>query len=143
MPEVDAVADVSPVTPFHLWKLRHFPWLGNLRDERPEADPDGDRVPNLLEYAVGRNPTNAETDVVLHIGSCPTGAVGVTCFVSTNSADAIVRFVAVEELSATNWTSANVTQQMKAPAPDGRLRVTGCLAPTIGRGFIRLEVQEP
>ncbi|GHC50458.1 type VI secretion system tube protein Hcp [Roseibacillus persicicus] len=47
-------------TPFQQWQQDWFP--EELDDENvigPLADPDGDTVPNLIEYAVGTSPTDA------------------------------------------------------------------------------------
>ncbi|MCL1921857.1 MAG: hypothetical protein FWG50_12435, partial [Kiritimatiellaeota bacterium] len=56
IPEVDAVADVSPALPVNLWRDDHFPWLGDPALEADDADPDNDGTPNFMEYALGRDP---------------------------------------------------------------------------------------
>ena len=42
------------------WKINFFGSLSNTNAD-PEADPDGDHVPNWMEYLAGTNPTNAES----------------------------------------------------------------------------------
>lgn len=76
--EVDAF--VSSATSgeggFAGWRSDHFT-EAELADENisgPAADPDGDRIPNLMEYALGRDPKVASADnlpvsgVVTHSG---------------------------------------------------------------------------
>lgn len=50
---------VDSSTPFQIWLREHFgPDLDNP-DAAPSADPDGDQLTNLLEYAVGLDPRSA------------------------------------------------------------------------------------
>jgi autotransporter-associated beta strand protein len=48
----------APVDPFDNWK-DSIPWNG--ADSSPEADPDGDGIVNLAEYALGLDPLSAST----------------------------------------------------------------------------------
>ena len=41
------------------WRLSHFSQLENTGPAANSGDPDADGRPNLLEYALGTNPTNA------------------------------------------------------------------------------------
>jgi hypothetical protein len=61
-PEVDAVADVSPVAPYEHWRMAHFGWRDDPQDERDDADIDEDSAPTLLEYALGRDPVAADDE---------------------------------------------------------------------------------
>jgi hypothetical protein len=49
----------SLVSPVSSWRLTHFGTLENSGDAAFTADPDGDGFINLLEYALGANPTVA------------------------------------------------------------------------------------
>ncbi|MCU0792312.1 MAG: autotransporter-associated beta strand repeat-containing protein [Opitutaceae bacterium] len=44
------------LTPRQSWQLAHFGHVDGLAESADSADPDGDGVPNLLEYAFGQNP---------------------------------------------------------------------------------------
>lgn len=55
--ELLAEVVVEPADPFAAW-IAGFPTLDG-DDARPEADPDGDDLPNWVEFAHGLNPTNA------------------------------------------------------------------------------------
>lgn len=47
-------------TPFDLWRQQNFPGqMDDLLVSGPLADPDNDRVANLLEYGVGSDPNNS------------------------------------------------------------------------------------
>jgi len=44
-------------SPFDTWRKEHFPdALDNPDISGPDADPDGDGIPNLMEYAMGLDP---------------------------------------------------------------------------------------
>jgi hypothetical protein len=46
-------------SPIEVWRLSHFSQLENTGPAANTADADADGRPNLLEYALGTNPTNA------------------------------------------------------------------------------------
>ncbi len=50
---------VMEITPLDLWAGGHGLYGG---DAAPDADPDADGLDNQAEFAVGTNPTNADTD---------------------------------------------------------------------------------
>ena len=45
--------------PFGVWQERHWPGVTDSVVVGPEADPDGDGIPNLWEYGVGQSPVAA------------------------------------------------------------------------------------
>jgi hypothetical protein len=51
----------SANTPVENWRLTYFGSTANSGNAGDLADPDGDGIPNLLEYALGTNPTAAGT----------------------------------------------------------------------------------
>lgn len=55
-PNIDLSGLFSPIEG---WRLSHFSQLENTGPAANMADPDADGRPNLLEYALGTNPTNA------------------------------------------------------------------------------------
>ena len=50
---------VEPLRPFESWQTNHWPVYGPDALVGPGADPDGDGVANLLEYAFNTNPLQA------------------------------------------------------------------------------------
>ena len=53
----------SSQTPSAIWSLAHFGVnAGNSAVAGDTADPDGDKMPNLLEYAYAKNPLNTDTN---------------------------------------------------------------------------------
>ncbi|MBL9128893.1 MAG: choice-of-anchor M domain-containing protein [Verrucomicrobiales bacterium] len=54
------VLPLPPVseTPFERWRQRHWPGSTDATVTGPEADPDGDGVPNIWEYATGSSPVD-------------------------------------------------------------------------------------
>ncbi len=55
-----APAEVTtPSTPLEIWRKQHFSTTLNSGAAADTSDPDGDGVPNLLEYALGGDPSSA------------------------------------------------------------------------------------
>jgi hypothetical protein len=48
---------VSPADGWPAWQLAHFP--AGSASCLPDRDPDGDGIPNIVEYALGRDPNSA------------------------------------------------------------------------------------
>jgi hypothetical protein len=46
-------------SPIEVWRINHFGQLESTGPAANSADPDADGRPNLVEYALGTNPTNA------------------------------------------------------------------------------------
>jgi hypothetical protein len=61
------------VLPFATWQSRYFP---NPADSAPTADPDADGMNNLLEYALGQRPTQANHAPAVHFINL-NGALGI------------------------------------------------------------------
>ena len=72
----DYLSDAVPLS-WVFWKSTYFLGSNDSTLIGPKADPDGDGVPNLVEYATGTIPSNnsSRMDVVKTIGD---GAAGVT-----------------------------------------------------------------
>jgi surface-anchored protein len=61
-PDTSFVFLVHPLRPFESWLTTHWPWVGPVTLSGPDADPDGDSIRNLHEYAYGTDPTQAGVD---------------------------------------------------------------------------------
>lgn len=53
--------DEAAYSPAKSWRFRHFGSLALEGDAAWDADPDGDGVPNILEYALGGDPHEPHT----------------------------------------------------------------------------------
>lgn len=78
----DATADFVVVTPFEQWQQTQWPSNTPPAVTLPEADADGDRMPNLLEYAFGHNPLVQDNQGQLRIEfeQSPAGPRPAICF---------------------------------------------------------------
>ncbi len=82
---IDELELYSPATPLELWRQQYFGAMANSGNSADLADPDGDGVVNLLEYAFGLNPTQSASRqlpaVIVAAGTLGydfTGVAGVT-----------------------------------------------------------------
>lgn len=136
-PEIDAIADVSPVLPHGRWLLAAFEWMRNPADQSDLADPDLDATPNLLEYAVGRDPLAAEHDSLVDVVS----NVELRFRLATNAMD--VR-VAVERADhvAGPWTTNGLAQAIPVgPPTNGTMEMSTTIPQDQPMLFLRLKVR--
>ena len=144
-PEVDAIADVSPALPIDQWRDRWFAWLDDPDDEDDHADPDGDRIANLMEYGLGRDPTSAVAEPVFTVDMCPSDAPDVFRFfytVSTNAPDMAVEIVQTDDLLMPAWSTNGVrTAAADTPPVDGAQETVSEVPITGKSGFMRLRVR--
>src|SRR5690606_33537626 len=54
-------AQAQPASPYVAWHLENFGGETSEEITRPQADPDGDRLPNLLEYVLGLDPLDPDS----------------------------------------------------------------------------------
>lgn len=127
------------------WRQTFFGTTQGADVAADNADPDGDGVPNLLEFATGKDPTTSQN-------SSTTASTNVTGsnleYLYTRSLDAVnagTTFVVEwnDSLNPAQWSSAGVSevvvsddgikQQVKASVPAG----------STGRRFMRLKVVPP
>lgn len=125
-PEVDAIADVAPATPWTLWRIAHFAWETDPDLERPEADPDGDGIVNLWEYLFGTDPNAPDPRAPIRIarGGGAEPSVAITFPWNTEAVDIDHR---VERAPAPGgpWTTAGIVQNAEVGAAvDGIAEVT-------------------
>ncbi|HVR34308.1 MAG TPA: choice-of-anchor M domain-containing protein [Methylomirabilota bacterium] len=61
-PETTFVFDVLPLRPYEQWQRAHWPPATALSQMAPDSDPDGDGIPNIMEYALALDPNIPTTD---------------------------------------------------------------------------------
>lgn len=87
------------------------------------ADPDGDGEVNLVEYALGGNPTNATGKLGLSVSTMSTNGTNWLRFAyraRTNDAALVIQPVFKVNLAETNWNTNGVVQKVSGqPTGDG------------------------
>jgi hypothetical protein len=61
----------QPMDALHAWRAAHFGTAAPLGSADDEADPDGDTLPNLLEYALATDPLAANYPTPVQIARAP------------------------------------------------------------------------
>lgn len=156
-----AFVEISAVEPATIeqWRAVHFATTNYAGAATDDADPDSDGLPNLLEYAFGLNPTQADPAGQL----VPTlvhkdGAAWFACefLRNTNATDLTFTVEASNDVAAPEWfqlaayTSgtgwSGPGKVVEAPASLHRTKVTVFDLQPIGAGasrFVRLQVAPP
>lgn len=111
------------------------------------ADPDGDGLPNLLEYALGLAPraAGASPVTVAHENDPERGPVLKLSYTRPKQAAAaglVYRVVASDTLAAGSWSALEVEEEIVAS--DATTETIEAVAPASGsRRFLRLEITAP
>lgn len=120
-PEVDAVADVSPVAPYEHWRMTQFAWLDEPGDERDDNDADGDGTPTLLEYASGGDPLVEEATPFMAMTLDQHGQPGLQ--IADAPPDVRLFVEACNDLSAAAWCDDASAPENEMPHQFFRLKV--------------------
>ena len=103
-----AYLEISAVAPTTItqWRAEFFGTTNNLGAAANNADPDGDGIPNLLEYAFGLDPTSPNsyqqvTPVLLHTNNAAWFGCSFPRY--TNATDLTIVVQATISLSSENW----------------------------------------
>ncbi len=140
---VDLVSDVSPDA-FHEMALEIAPsyaeWSKDLAEAGLEDDPDGDGLPNLLEYALGGDPESASPQLAPGVPLRPVVTVsgGEVTVTYPERGDGELRGISYivevsDSLAAGSWTSE---------LPEGAVSATGSWMPVVP-GFVKREITWP
>jgi hypothetical protein len=131
------------------WRHRYFGTVANAGDAADTADPDGDAVPNLLEYALGSDPRAAGTVPAFGVGlgSRPDVYPSPSAvYERTNAAPPDVRVFADCTTNIVQGVWSNNTVQVEESLPGGKVRVrvrSGTPDTERGREFYRLRAVTP
>lgn len=132
-----ALAAITPGTPWHTWLAARFSTsaLANTALTSDLADPDGDGVTNLLEYATARNPSSNDAS--------PVSAAwlgGTLEFIYTKNKTATdLSFIVEWSDDLATWSAAGVTQSVTTDGATTQQIKAIVLAPGTSR-FMRLRV---
>ncbi len=138
------VTVTPPATAFERWQALHWPGVSNPATIGPVADPDGDGLPNLLEFAVGRLPGTPENSP----GSVSL-AGGTLEFTYPRSheavADGINFIVEWSDTLGNDWSTAGVTHAAVPGTDNGTTELWKATMPagSAESRFVRLKVQYP
>ena len=106
----DQVIQFVARTPFEQWQLSH--WGANTADSirGPNADPDGDGIPNVMEYAGGTDPAKAEAapPKLLQVGLVNIDGqtfARLQMDVASNALDLVTGIEVTEDLGAGRWSA--------------------------------------
>ncbi len=140
---VDLVSDVSPDA-FHEMTLEIAPsyaeWSEGLEEAGLEDDPDGDGLPNLLEYALGGDPENGSPELAPGVPLRPVVTVseGEVTVTYPERGDGELRGVSYivevsDSLEEGSWT---------AELPEGAVSAASSWMPVVP-GFVKREITWP
>jgi len=124
--------------PFANWIGDSYPGVADPSVAGPAADPDGDGIANLLEYAAGSSPSEPSAA----LGDL-TGNGGVLEFTYRKSQSATGITMEVEwsdSLAPGSWSTSGVTQTVLTPASDPQTITAIVPAGNSGKRFVRLRV---
>lgn len=143
------VGDPQPSSPLEQWIADHLSTF-EVAEQDLEADPDNDSMINLLEYALGGNPSSTDLDSVLPQIDHSSGSLRVTFLRLKPSVDSSITYKAelTNDLANTPWSEAEVTitvdaDQNGVPAYYEKVTATAntsIAAETEGQQFIRIVV---
>jgi hypothetical protein len=123
-----------------LWRFANFGSYASANNGADSADPDGDGLSNLLEYALGLDPNSSGVmPAVLGLNGAN---MEYTYTRSTAAKDngAIYQIEWSDTLDADSWSTETVTQQITST--QGALETVKAIVPMgpSGKRFLRLKV---
>ncbi|MBK8478485.1 MAG: prolyl oligopeptidase family serine peptidase [Opitutaceae bacterium] len=133
------------------WRLTEFTGADQTDEavSGPLADPDVDGLPNLLEYAFGTSPSQAQSGAA-PLGALEAGEAGavVLTLVHRNRLGAAVVVAYETSADLVNWSEVVVTRVVENPDVDGDgrtalVRASLAVDPGDTRRFLRLRVSLP
>jgi carboxypeptidase D len=156
-----AFLEINAVEPSTIeqWRALYFGVTNNVGPAADDADPDGDSIPNLLEYAFGLSPAVSDALSLLSPFVIQTNAVGrfgCSFLRNTNATDLVFSVQAGRALSPQSWLNVAVYSNgvgwtgpgevYEQPGPFNSARVTVFDPEPIAAGtnrFMRLRVSHP
>ena len=135
---------VLPLRPFEQWQATNWPPATPRSIIGESADPDGDGIPNLVEYALGLNPTNASRAGLPTVSIVTTNGqrYGALTYTRMKSAtDVTCEVVAVSALAEPAWQLIATVHRLEDLGDRERITVRDELpVSATGQRFYRLRV---
>jgi hypothetical protein len=128
--------------PISDWREQYFETAENAGDAADDADPDGDGVTNLMEFATGANPTASGT-IETPVSEPVAGVVEFTYTRNKRAAGEVIWTVRWSDTLTGNWSSNGVSETVIAD--DGNLETVVATLPAgpDGKRFVHLQVTRP
>lgn len=132
--------DLGPSANFGAWIADR-----GVIDTSPQADPDGDGIPNLLEYALGGNPALGEPALRPSVSTrLEAGRAYLTLTYSKNPAARGIVHIVETSSDLTTWSSGpTATTVLSESAESAMVRDNTPLDDPNSKRFIRLRVTAP
>jgi hypothetical protein len=142
---VSPVATFTTPTVLQNWRQTFFGTTLGSSHAADGADPDGDGVPNLIEFATGKNPTAANNSATATPTVSSTGGLEYNYTRSLDAQNSGTIFIVEwnDGLDPTQWQSTGVTEIILSD--NGILQQVKALLPATvtGKRFVRLKVLPP
>ena len=149
---------VTIITPLQQWRKAYFNTIDATGPAANDADPDGDGVPNLMEYVMGRNPKasigiNEGTPAITLVNNGLNSAMQVQLKLLTTY-DSKVRLTLQLSTTLQSWPTLSLrdgtaawtgTQPTTSALSGGRTQFTfntGVIPATTRKAFFRLKAEE-
>lgn len=134
-----ASATVRAVSPYQVWRASSFAGQTSPEVTGPNADPDKDFIPNLLEYALGLNPLGF--DALAFSPQLQSGLFTISYPKKVSAAEITLQAQWSDDLSA--WSDSGVVYETSAET--GGIQTIRATAPSggTGRRFMRVRAIGP
>jgi surface-anchored protein len=132
-----------PETPFLRWQREHFPTAAPESTRGPNADPDSDGLPNVLEYAFGTNPNAASVPTLPNLTIVREGAEEFSLLRikrTPSATDLRFHIEATDSLANANWTQLQVASVLEPGGTPEFIEIRDP-RPIAPRRFYRVNVQ--
>jgi hypothetical protein len=115
----------------------------SVENSSATADPDHDQLPNLMEYYMGSNPTNASAESIVSSNNLTAGSTSMSLIYqrSTNTTGVTGNVVWTTTPTNTNWTTNGVVENVQNRGTHEEVTAMVTNAPSDAAKFMRLRVQ--
>ncbi len=135
-----AGSPAGPQHPITVWRQNHFGTTSNSGNAADTADPDGDGVPNLLEYALGSVPTDAASRILPKVATAQVSGMDRLALDLTPVNVAGLRYIIQASNDLANWSDHSDVTSLLEEGSLYRHLDSANLATTPCR-FLRLRIE--
>lgn len=118
------------------FRQTYWPWEENGSLIDPQADPDGDKAPNLLEYALGLDPTTANSKIQMPQVSVSENELSLTYYRNADLTD--IAYIIESTTDFENWTEEyrSTEDTFTTGETEWKTALAG------GKQFLRLRIEQ-